>query len=317
MKKRIAVLSGGKSTERDISIFSGKEVLNNLNKNKYDVFEIEILKDGITWKHKNKKTTDYAALLKHLSVDVVFIALHGSGGEDGTVQGMLDLIGINYTGSGVLASALAIDKIYSKTIFTQNGLLTPKSVNLSSSSDKIAVSALSLPLIIKPARGGSSIGNSNITSRTQINSAIKNALRYDNNALVEEYIEGIEITCAILEKGQEARALPLIEIVSKNDYFDYESKYDPKKSDEICPARIDKILTKKAQEVALIAYRSLGCRRFGRVDMIIKNKDVYVLEVNTIPGLTGVSLFPKAAKEAGIPYPQLLDILINSAQEKN
>lgn len=314
MRKKIAVLFGGKSSERDISIISGKEVIKNLNSNKYQVFEVEIQDDGITWKHKDSNTTDYAALLRKLSIEVVFIALHGAGGEDGSVQGLLDLLGIKYTGSGVLASSLAMDKIYSKSIFANNQLLTPRSVEVKSVLGKKKANALNMPLFVKPARGGSSIGNSKIVNKSQLNSAILKALKYDDKVLVEEYIKGTEVTCAILGKEKKAKVLPLIEIVSKKDYFDYESKYDPKKSEEICPARIGKELAKKAQEVALCAYGSLGCTGFGRVDLIIKNKEIYVLEVNTIPGLTPVSLFPKAAKKAGISYSHLLDILINSAR---
>lgn len=339
MKKvTVAVLSGGKSAEHEISLISGREVAKNLSPKKYNVLPITVSRDGITWQigerrqnlldsptTKSKATSDHSSiisrakakeissLIKNHKVDIVFIAMHGPNGEDGTIQGFLDLIGVPYTGSGVLASALGIDKIYSRNLFTQTGLNVPSHVEVvkGEKSNKVW-SKLKLPVFVKPRFQGSSVGTSIVKGKKDLKKALELAYSYDDWAIVEEYLEGIEVTCAILGNNK-ARALPLVEIAPKKDYFDYEAKYDPNLTDEIVPARISKALTQKAQQAALIAYETLGCQGFGRVDMIIKGNKVYVLEVNTIPGLTPVSLFPKAAKAAGISYPQLLDKIIHFA----
>lgn len=329
---------GGKSAEHEISLISGREVAKNLSSKKYNVLSITVSRDGITWQigerrqnlldspaTKSKATSDHSSiisrakakeissLIKNHKVDIVFIAMHGPNGEDGTIQGFLDLIGVPYTGSGVLASALGIDKIYSRNLFTQTGLNVPSHVQVVKGEKPNKVwSKLKLPVFVKPRFQGSSVGTSIVKGKKDLKKALKLAYSYDDWAIVEEYLEGIEVTCAVLGNNK-ARALPLVEIAPKKDYFDYEAKYNPNLTDEIVPARITKALTQKAQQAALIAYETLGCQGFGRVDMIIKGNKVYVLEVNTIPGLTPVSLFPKAAKAAGISYPQLLDKIIHFA----
>ncbi|HSX19034.1 MAG TPA: D-alanine--D-alanine ligase [Candidatus Saccharimonadales bacterium] len=300
-KITIVVIMGGDSAEKEISKMSGKEIVKNLDTEKYRVIPFEI---------KSKRNL---AELISLGVDVAFIALHGPGGEDGTMQGCLELLKIPYTGSGVLASAIGMDKIYSRNIFTQKGINVPKTVILyKKDKPSMIFKSLKYPLFIKPANQGSSVGTSKAKNKKDLDKALKIAFSFSDHILVEEYIEGTEITCAILGNN-EAVALPLIEIVPKKEFFDLEAKYDASLTDEICPARINKSLTKKAQEAALAAYKAIGCRGFGRVDMIIKGNKIYVLEVNTIPGLTSVSLFPKAAKTAGISYPQLLDEVVNLA----
>lgn len=234
--------------------------------------------------------------------------MHGPHGEDGSIQGFLELTGKLYTGSGILASALGMNKIYSRKIFTQEGLLVPKTVivnkdNLKKSS---TFENLNFPLFVKPSNQGSSVGTSKVRNKSELAKAIDIALSFGADALIEEFIDGIEITGGIL--GQ--KPLPLVEIVPKKDFFDYQAKYDPKLSDEIVPARFNPKLTKKTQQIALRAFNAIGCHGFGRVDMIAKDSDIYVLEVNTIPGLTPVSLLPKAALAAGISYSQLLDKII-------
>lgn len=335
-KTNIAVLMGGKSAEREISLMSAAQVVKNLDPQKYNVLPIEIAKDGISWqlKDKNQFLLDSsgqppktqgdgqkiaisdqksAALIKGSNIDVVFIALHGTYGEDGAVQGFLELLDIPYTGSGVLASALGMDKIYSRKIFTQAGLTVPKTV-VYKKRQKIPdlKSQIAYPVFVKPASQGSSVGTSKAKNRKELEKSIAEALLYDDTVLIEEFIKGVEITGGIL--GQ--TPLPLVEIVPKKDFFDFEAKYDANLTDEIVPARINKSLTKKAQQTALEAFNLLGCSGFGRVDMIVKGDKIYVLEVNTIPGLTPVSLMPKAAKAAGIAYPQLLDKIISSSLNK-
>jgi len=239
--------------------------------------------------------------------------MHGPFGEDGTIQGFLELMGVDYTGSGVLASALGMDKIYSRKLFTQADLTVPRyTLVRKKKNQNIVAKNLKFPVFVKPNNQSSSVGTSKVKDKKDLASAIKDAHRYSDFALIEEFIDGIEVTAAIIGNDK-PKALPLVEIIPKRDFFDYKAKYDEKLTDEIVPARISKVLTKKAQDVATTAYKTLGCRGFGRVDMIIKNNDVYVLEVNTIPGLTSVSLLPKAAKAAGISYSQLLDKIISFA----
>lgn len=234
--------------------------------------------------------------------------MHEPCGEDGSIQGFLELTGKPYTGSGVLASALGMNKIYSRKIFTQEGLLVPKTKIVSKDNPKKSFSFknLKFPLFVKPSNQGSSVGTSKVRNKTELKRAITQALSFSTRALIEEFIDGLEITGGIL--GQ--TPLPLVEIVPKKNFFDYEAKYNPNLTDEIVPARLNPKLTKKAQRIALRAFNSIGCHGFGRVDMIIKGNQIYVLEVNTIPGLTPVSLLPKAALAAGISYPQLLDKII-------
>lgn len=338
MKKlNVAVLMGGKSAEHEISLISGRQVAKILNTKKYNVLPIVVSKDGISWqigdisklmlgspttkrlkkqllsKSANLSTSDHSSIIKNHKIDVVFIAMHGPNGEDGKVQGFLDLVGVPYTGSGVLASSLGIDKIYSRTLFSQAGLDVPRYIIVKKSQNSERVwQKLKPPIFVKPRFQGSSVGTSKVNTKKEFKKALKKAYAYDDWAIIEEYLDGTEVTCAILG-NENPKALPLVEIVPKKEYFDYEAKYNPNLTDEIVPARITKNLTKKAQEAALVAYKSIGCRGFGRVDMIIRGNKVYVLEINTIPGLTPVSLFPKAAKAAGLSYERLLDKIIQFA----
>lgn len=307
-KINVAVLMGGKSAEHEISLISGAEVVKNLDHGKYEVFPIVIPKTGPNW--------PIGKQFKNDKIDVVFIAMHGPNGEDGTIQGFLELIGVPYTGSGVLASALGMDKIYSRNLFIQSGLDVPKTVVLKKGESESRVwESLAIPIFVKPRNQGSSIGTSKVNTKKDFKKALKVAFSYDDLAIVEEFLDGIEVTCAILG-NENPKALPLVGIIPKKDYFDYEAKYDPNLTEEIVPARIAKKLTRKAQSAALTAYQALGCRGFGRIDMIIKKGKAHVLEVNTIPGLTPVSLLPKAAEAAGISYSQLLDRIISLALDE-
>jgi len=335
-KLNVAVLMGGKSAEHEISLSSGREVVRNLDSKQYNVLPIVISKDGISWQIVNKKQffldspatekvksqkskvkslsrLDHISIIKKNKIGVVFIALHGPNGEDGTIQGFLELLRVPYTGSGVLASALGIDKIYSKKLFTQAGLDVPIYMLLSKKDfPHIVFKKLKTPFFVKPSNQGSSVGVSKVAKKSDLKKALKLAFSYSGLVIVEEYINGREITVPILG-NENPLVLPVVEIVPKTDFFDYKAKYDEKLCEEIVPARINKKLTVDAQKAGIAAYQALGCRGFGRVDMIIKNKKIYVLEVNTIPGLTPVSLFPKSAVSAGISYPQLLEQIIEFA----
>lgn len=337
-KTRVAVLMGGKSPEYEVSLMTGREVIRHLNPKKYDVLPVLVSRDGVSWQigggeqsfflnspglqsmetnlDKNIVTkTDHVSIVKRYQIDIVFIAMHGPYGEDGRIQGFLDLIGVPYTGSGVLPSALGMDKLYSRHLFAQAGLVTPQYVLLEKGDVTGKVwQKLKIPVFVHPHNQGSAVGSSLVKRKRDLSKALRHAFKYSNIVLVDEFIKGKEITCAILG-NKRPQPLPLVEIKPKHDYFDYESKYNPGLADEIVPARIGKNLTKRAQEAAVIAYKAIGCKDFGRVDMIVRNNKIYVLEVNTIPGLTSVSLFPKAAREAGYSYSALLDKIISLALE--
>lgn len=257
-------------------------------------------------------------------IDVAFVALHGPWGEDGTLQGMLDLLGIPYVGSGVLASALAMDKVMAKGVLAASGLEVARGFVVAEADHaqdpKQAVQAaqdIGYPLVVKPVRQGSSFGISMVDRPDQLPAAIVEALRYDDRALVEERLRGTELTVGVIGMDRDLVALPVIEIVSKREFFDYKAKYDPEQSDEICPARVSDDVAKRAQDLALRAHRALGCRDLSRTDMILtKDGRMPVLEVNTIPGMTANSLLPKSARVAGIPFGELLERFVTWAMER-
>ena len=285
---------GGRSSEREISLLSGKEILANIDKDAYSVSSLEIPKKGNAWVNR----------LLNLKPDLVFIALHGTFGEDGSIQGMLEQLGIAYTGSGILASAIGMDKILFKKMMRDEKIPVPKDTN-------------TLPCFVKPNGEGSSVGASPVFKQNMLKPAIKFAKKFSNNVLVEEYLKGTELTCAVIG-NENSKALPVIEIRPlKAKFFDYKSKYKINGSQEIVPAGISKTITKKVQELSKRVYKIVGCRGFARIDFILKdNKYPVVLEINTIPGLTKMSLVPKAAKSAGISFSKLIDTIINYATKE-
>lgn len=254
-------------------------------------------------------------------IDVAFLALHGRYGEDGTLQGMLDLLGIPYVGSGTLASALAMDKVIAKRLLRADGIPVPEGVVVERAEFRqapevaLAAAAPLLPAVVKPVAQGSSLGMSMVSAPAAIRAALEQAFEHDERALVEERLIGTELTVGVV--GNRAlQALPVVEIVPKREFFDYRAKYDPSCSLEICPARIAPAAAARAQELALAAHRSLGCRGLSRTDMIlVERRGPVVLELNTMPGMTINSLLPKAAAAAGIAFPELLDRLVRLALE--
>lgn len=254
-------------------------------------------------------------------IDVAFIAMHGSYGEDGTVQGLLEAFGVRYTGSGVCASALAMDKVRSRHMFMQHHLNVPRWMTFDRNQWtgkhqeclEAIRSRLGLPCVVKPSNQGSSIGVHLVREPAELEQAIVDTLAIARRVLVEEYIQGTEITCGVLEISGQAKALPIVEIVSQRSFFDYEAKYDPRLNEEIVPARISDETADNVSKAALKAHRALGCAGFSRTDMILTGDSLVILETNTIPGLSPVSLFPKAAQAADIGFSRLLDILIESA----
>jgi D-alanine-D-alanine ligase len=258
-------------------------------------------------------------------IDVAFVAIHGQWGEDGTIQGMLELLGIPYVGSGVLASALAMDKVMAKAVLAASGIEVPRGFTVEAAEQARdpaaaahAANELGYPLVVKPVRQGSSFGITMVDQAGELAGAIDEALRYDDTVLIEERLRGIELTVGVIGNEVGLTALPVIEIVTKRGFFDYRAKYDPTLSDEICPARIDDELAAQAQDLARRAHRALGCRDLSRTDMIATAEGrMPVLEVNTIPGMTANSLLPKAAAVAGIPFAELCSRLIEQALERD
>jgi D-alanine-D-alanine ligase len=249
-------------------------------------------------------------------VDVVLLALHGTWGEDGRIQGLLDTIGIPYTGSGVLASALAMDKEMAKKVLAAEGIDVPRGVSVTAAegTELDRARSVGLPVFVKPVASGSSVGAAIVTSAAQLAPAIEEALRYDDRAMVEELLGGTELTVAVIG-NDELMALPVIEIVTKREFFDYTAKYSAGESEEICPARIPDDVARRAQDIAVRAHRALGCRGMSRTDLMWSGERMATLEVNTIPGMTANSLLPKAARAAGIQFGDLLARLVDWALE--
>ena len=249
-------------------------------------------------------------------IDVAFIALHGPYGEDGTLQGMLELLGIPYVGSGVLASALAMDKTIARKLLAAEGLAVPRAVVLEQEEmdqDLVARAGALLPAFVKPSRQGSSLGMSAVHRLTELTPALDKAFEYDTRVLAEELIVGRELTVGVIG-NRKLTALPVVEIIPKREFFDYRAKYDPQLSDEVCPADLNPDQTALVQGLAIRAHRALDCRGLSRVDMILTpDRGPMVLEVNTLPGMTVNSLLPKAANAAGIPFGRLLDRLVRLA----
>jgi D-alanine-D-alanine ligase len=300
---KVGVLLGGKSGERDISLMSGKGVLDALISKGVNAHAFDPGQQAITELAAQK-------------FDRVFIALHGRYGEDGTMQGLLEQMNLPYTGSGVLASALAIDKQATKRLWSSFDLATPRFVMLSANSDwQKVIQDLGLPIIVKPAREGSSLGLSKVTKAEDLPAAYALAAKLDRDVMAEQCIIGEELTCPIVGDGENARALPVIRIVAPDSNYDYHNKYFSDDTKYLCPTGLDLALEAKVQELALSAYRALGCKGWGRADVMIdqKTNQPYLLEMNTAPGMTGHSLVPMAAKAAGVEYADLVLWLLSKA----
>jgi D-alanine-D-alanine ligase len=300
MKKKIAVLMGGPSPEYEVSLQSGENVIRNLDRSKFDISGIVVSKDG-------RFPVPPRSLRKF---DLAFIAMHGPFGEDGTIQAILDEIGVVFTGSEAAASRLGMDKIASKNIFIKEGIPTADfRVVESVGGIKDPAESFGLPLMIKPSNQGSSVGVSIVRTPADFPKAFAEAARF-GPVIAEKFVQGKEIQAGILEE----KLLPLIEIRPRNEFFDYAAKYTPNLSEEITPAPLDEQTTKRIQQLAIRAFKILGCRHLGRVDLFLtEDGTALVSEVNTIPGLTENSLFPKEAAAAGIPAPELFEKIIGLA----
>ncbi len=302
-KMKIGVMMGGLSREREVSLKTGMAILKVLMDRGYSACPIDV-------------GQDIAERLVKEKIELAFIALHGRFGEDGTIQGMLELMRIPYTGSGVLASALAMHKVMAKKIFIYENLPTPRFITIRREEiekDPNKVFSFSLPMVVKPAREGSTIGTSIVRTEGEILSALKEAGKYDDEILIEEFMKGKEITVGILGEIP----LPIIEIVPKSGFYDFHSKYTKGQTDYIIPAKIPREKYLYAQEISLRAFRSLGCSGFARVDLMTDEEgSPFIIDVNTMPGMTETSLLPKAASYAGISFDELVERILLGASLK-
>lgn len=303
---RVGVLLGGKSAEREISLLSGSGVLQALIEKGVDAHAFD---PGL------RNPTEIA----QEQFDRVFISLHGRFGEDGTIQGLLELLNIPYTGSGVLASALSIDKIATKQIWLSNGLSTPEFEELTAHSDWSAVVAhLGLPLIVKPAHEGSSLGLTKVKTVEALPEAYQKAAALDTKVIAETCIIGDELTCPLVGQGNTAEALPVIRIIPPEANYDFHNKYFSNDTQYLCPTGLDESVNEAVQALALAAYQALGCRTWGRADVMLDQSTgkPYLLEMNTSPGMTSHSLVPMAAKAAGVSYADLVLWLLSQTLGK-
>ena len=350
-RPRVAVLLGGPSTDHDVSIASGLQVLDALDPKRWEAVPVYLTLEGRWCVGRRPEARSLAARedgsapesrpgvagcgalaagLGELAdrVDLVFLALHGAVGEDGTIQGVLELAGLPYTGSGVLASALAMDKVKAKEVYRAEGVpcardAVVKRRDLAGAGaprlEELAcelAEGVGLPAVVKPVIGGSSVATRRVTEPGALAAALEEALAVDERALVEECVEGVELTCGVLGGGphEPAQALPVTEIAPVDGgFFDFHAKYTAGACEEITPARIDEAATARVQELSLRAHEALGCEGLSRTDFILRDGEPIALETNTLPGMTATSLLPQAAAAAGLSFPALIDRLLESA----
>ncbi|MPQ43188.1 D-alanine--D-alanine ligase [Clostridium tarantellae] len=297
---KVGVIMGGISSEREISLQSGKSVVENLDKNKYEIIPIVL----------NEKED---IIKKVKDIDFALLALHGKFGEDGNVQAVLQTLDIPYSGCGPLSSGLCMDKDMTKRILAWGGVRTAKWLTVTSIEEinYSKIQELGYPVFVKPNSGGSSVATTFVERKEEIEKAVKDALEYDNEVMVEEYIQGDEITCPILNN----KMLPVLAIKPKGKFFDIESKYEDGGADEFI-VKLNDDLHKEVEKMALDTYKLLKCSVYSRIDMLVKNNVPYVLEVNTLPGMTKNSLFPKSALGIDINFSELLDLIIKYSLEE-
>ncbi len=304
---KIAVIYGGKSSEREVSLRSGAEVLQALSSQGHEVAGFD-LSDNVFEE------------LRSFSPDVVFIGLHGRLGEDGTVQGALEVLGLPYVGSGVLASAIAIDKAMTKRILRSVGVPLAKEVVISKNTQEFDIlmakqvgESLGWPYIVKPNREGSTIGLTLAQTPEQALSGVQQALLLDTEILLEEYVAGTELTAVVIGDASHPEVIGVIEIIPKAGLYDYDSKYSEGGSQHIIPARINEETMKEVKRLAALSYQTLGCQDYGRVDFMLGSSQLVVLEVNTLPGMTKTSLVPDAARAYGLSFESFLNQLVKKA----
>lgn len=302
----VALLAGGASGERDISIASGQGAREALEEAGFNVMTFDPV-----------VRSDLRSLMDG-NFDVAFLCLHGKYGEDGTIQGMLEVLGIPYTGSGVWSSALAIDKIRAKVFYRHYGIPTPDSITMydkPTMSGAEVIEKVGSPCVVKPANEGSALGVHIVKTPEEVEEALKESFQHDREVLIETYIKGTELTVSVLGNDDPV-ALPVIKIVPQAEFYDFQSKYAPGGSQHICPAPLSPEETERVQKTALAAHKALGCRGVSRTDIIMDEQGkCWTLETNTVPGMTSTSLFPDAGRAAGYSFPELCTKLIELALE--
>ena len=318
-KIRVGVLRCGPSSEYEISLLTGENVLKYLPQEKYKAHDILISKEG-QW-HMDGFPAEPSKILYKL--DVIFNAMHGEYGDDGKVQQVLEAHNVPYTGSGIIPSAMAMHKAVAKDVYQKAGLNVPRGVSVKKSGDLLKTAEeirenLFSPWVVKPASRGSSVGVNIAKNVPELVGALNEAFMYDNEAVAEEFIQGREATCGILENFRNERhyALPVVEIIPPpGKFFDKENKYNGA-TREICPANFDRETTDKIKAMAIAAHNALGLKHYSRSDFIVAKRGIFILETNTLPGLTSESLLPKASEAIGLSFPNLLDHLVSLAQNK-
>ena len=328
---KLGIIYGGISTEHDVSIMSAKSIIKNLNKDKYEVHEIYINKYGKWFEVKNGENEEIYNLIWTIKeLDVVFPVLHGIGGEDGTIQGMLELLKVPYVGCGVLSSAVGMDKVYTKIIFEKAQILQTKYISVYKKEDKYYIQKedmeeeqlkiehitgkLKFPMFVKPSNSGSSVGVKKAKDIGELKLAIENASQYDRKIIVEEGIDGIEVECGILDDG-EIKASTIGEIRSAEEFYSFDAKYNIPESKTIIPANIDKEKIEEVKKLAIKAFKAIDGTGIARVDFFIEKdtNKIYINEINTMPGFTEISMYPKLFESLGMQYSELLDKLIQNA----
>ena len=324
--KKVLLLCGGNSTEHEVSLLSAKSILENIDTNIFEVTTVIIDFDNIwyeyldeyqyldNWQTKNVKIIDNIVEYVH-SFDVVFPIIHGYGGEDGKLQGMLDLFGIKYVGCKTLSSATCMDKDFSKMIFSYLGIPQVPFITITNTEFKLKniIKELGFPMIVKPANGGSSIGINKANSKKGLKKAINEALKYDNKVVIEKFIKARELECAVLEE-EDYYISEIGEIKSAKEFYDYEAKYINTESYTVIPAVLEESVSDKIKEYAEIAFRGINCRGLARIDFFYdeENNKIYLNEINTLPGFTSISMYPKLFINEGISYKDLITKLINN-----
>jgi len=323
MKKNIAIIAGGNSSEFPVSIRSAEQIAGELDPDKYNVYKITI--KGTSWILEDEKTgqiqmnkNDFSCntLTGKLKFDCALITIHGTPGEDGKLQGYFESLNIPYTTSGILSSSLTFNKKATKLFLKSFGILSPTSVYLCKGEPvktETIINKLGLPVFVKPNQSGSSFGVTKADNEATLEKAISHAFEEGDEIIIEEFIEGSEITCGLLKAGSKEIIFPLCEIVSKNEFFDYEAKYTPSKAEEIIPARISADKTRECQSLTSYIYSAVDCKGIVRIDFILSDDKFYFLEVNTIPGMSAESIVPKMAREYGISLRELYTLVIDDA----
>jgi len=319
MKKNIAVITGGEASEVGISLKSAEVVCKHLNKDRYNAFKVII--EGNTWYVERNNPVrilidknDFSFTIEghKITFDAVFIAIHGTPAEDGKLQGYFDLMKIPYNCCGVLQAALTFDKLRCKEYLAPFGVKTAKAILLKKHKPIPANIGMDMPVFVKPNKNGSSYGASKVTDVADLNAAIENAFNYDTEILIEEYVQGTEVTCGLITINGIVTPMPLTEIRSKSDFFDYKAKYEGN-SQEVTPAEIGAELSEKIQATSKMIYERLDFKGMCRIDYIIKNGEYYMLEVNSVPGLSEESIVPQQARAMGISLEQLFELSVEES----